>query len=472
MNRKIQTIPLELLKLDQENVRFGGDVALNQREAIELMMSDPEDAKKLLKLAEHIGANGLDPTELQLVIPDESGSYIVVEGNRRLTALKLIQKPDLCPVERLVKRFKSIHDGLNGQFPREIECGVVPSRESSDKWVELKHTGMNQGVGRVNWDSNIRDERRARQTGVESIGRQVRNIVRNNPKIFSEETIKDIFEIDVTTLTRLFSSKPAQDIFQLKVVNKYLEAQVSLQFIAPSLEFAINLFSNEGYNVNDVRNDDDRKRFLSHIPPELDPKKLAISASEVDKSSKKVDSSAKKKSDTADSKEKNNQTSDKQRTRARPTTKARKYLLPWSLNIDNSRINDVYRELRKDLLVDKCPNATAITFRVFIEVSCDAYIEGQKEQGIDVKRVDNKKPISQHDKLSSKVVAVAHHLEELGLLSKDAAKAVKKRADSKDKIGSVDHFNQFIHSSSSAPLPSELKDIASEYRPFLEAIWK
>ena len=94
MMRDIRVIPLDKIKLDQENVRFGNDVAQNQREAIKLMLSAPEDAKKLLRLAEHIAEHGLDPTELQLVTPDDDGNFIVLEGNRRLTALKLLQRPD------------------------------------------------------------------------------------------------------------------------------------------------------------------------------------------------------------------------------------------------------------------------------------------------------------------------------------------------------------------------------------------
>lgn len=105
MKRVIKSIPLDLIKLDQDNVRFGGDVAQSQREAIELIMADPDDGKKLLRLANHIAENGLDPTELQLVTPDGDSNYVVLEGNRRLTALKLLQKPDLCPDEKLLKGF-------------------------------------------------------------------------------------------------------------------------------------------------------------------------------------------------------------------------------------------------------------------------------------------------------------------------------------------------------------------------------
>ncbi|MFD2016915.1 hypothetical protein ACFSJQ_17850 [Vibrio olivae] len=146
-------------------------------------------------------------------------------------------------------------------------------------WVELKHTGQNNGVGRVNWSSDIRDEVRARATGVESIGRQVRTLVSDNPNIFDPKTINNIKKIPVTTLTRLFSSSPAQNAFKLQVENKNLVPAVPLENIAPSIEFAISMFVQEGYNVNDIRGDKDRRLFIGHIPPELLPKKDPIPTS-------------------------------------------------------------------------------------------------------------------------------------------------------------------------------------------------
>lgn len=503
MQGEMKSLPLSITLLDQENVRFGGDVAQSQREAIDLMMADPVDAKKIYKLADHIADNGLDPTELQLVMPDDEGNYIVLEGNRRLTALKLLQKPDLCPDEKLARDFVKAHKKIQDKFPSEIICSVVPSRDEGSKWVELKHTGENGGVGRVNWDSNIRDEVRARKTGVETIGRQIRNLVRDNPGVFSSKTISDVMFIPVTTLTRLFSSTPAQNAFQLKVENKLIVPKVELKFIAPSVEFSINLFRNEGYNVNDIRNDEDRRNFLSHIPPEYDPVKLSkndtnipdsgeapysghssspshnsaghTGAGSPDPSNASTGSSGASHdgSPSGDSDPSADPTSDDtiKKPRAKPSSRARKYLLNWPLNITNRRINAIYRELRQILEVDKCPNAVAIAFRVFIEVTCDDYVDQQKKLNRSVDRVDNNKPLNNDDKLSIKVAAVVKDLESTGLIAKPVARAIAKRATSKDNVGSVDHFNQFVHSSASAPLPSELKDIADEYRPMLEAIW-
>ncbi|MBS5845146.1 ParB/Srx family N-terminal domain-containing protein [Pseudomonas sp. Choline-02u-1] len=505
MSRDIRSIPLDLIKLDQENVRFGNDVAQNQREAIDLLMADPDDARKLLKLAQHIAENGFDPTELQLVTPDGVGSFIVLEGNRRLTAVKLLQKPDLCPVEKLFKGFMTAHNQLGFDLPQELQCSVVSSRAEGDMWIELKHTGQNNGVGRVGWDSDIRDERRARQTGVESIGRQVRNLVKDNPQVFSPKSIADVYLIPVTTLTRLFSSAPAQKTFQLRVENKELTPLLPLEFIAPSVEFALDMFVSEGYNVNDIRSDDNRMRFVTHIPPELLPQKLfsgslrppsAGAPQSPNAPLAPIDPEAGLSTGLpqspvppvggaaapnpaggvsgAPASPAQPAVPVKPGIRAKPLSRARKFLVPWSLDIPNNRINAIYRDLRKTLVVDDCPNAVAVTFRVFLEVSCDDFILRQTQLNDPVLRIDTQRPVKDGmggDKLSMKIQSIAKHLESSGGLATPASKAIFKRATSFDSVGSVDHFNLFVHSSASAPVPSELKDIADEYRPLLEAIW-
>lgn len=501
MKRDIRVISLDKVKLDQENVRFGNDVAQNQREAIKLMLADPDDAKKILRLAEHIVEHGLDPTELQLVTPDEEGNFIVLEGNRRLTALKLLQRPDLCPTERGYKGFLKAHNNLADGVPDDLQCSVVPTRADGDIWIELKHTGENRGVGRVNWDSDIRDERRARQTGIDSIGRQLRNLVNDNQHIFSQKAALDCLEVDVTTLTRIFQSTTGQNLFRLKVENKTLTPQLPLEHIAPSVEFILDMFSAHGYNVNDVRADTDRIKTFGHIPHEILPDKLAEAAKGKakpsplpgtdngtggnshggkDGSSDTTRDGPNKAGPTADPTggDKNDQRKPEVEKepgiRAKPQQRARKYLLPWSFSIPNSRINAIYRELRSVLKVDDCPNATAVTFRVFLEITCDEYIKQKKDAGTPIIRWDTQKEVrggAEGDKLATKVQAVIKYLQTEKLVATGPAKAIFKRAGSFDQPGSIDHFNLFVHSAHGAPMPSELKDVAEEYRPLFEAIW-
>lgn len=586
MMRDIRVIPLDKIKLDKENVRFGNDVAESQLEAIKLMLSDPEDAKKILRLAEHIVQHGLDPTELQLVMPDEEGNFVVLEGNRRLTALKLLQRPDLCPADRSYKGFLRAHNKLPDGIPQYLQCSVVPDRASGDMWIELKHTGENRGVGRVGWNSDIRDERRARTTGIQSIGRQIRNLIKDNPDHFSAKAAIDCIEIDVTTLTRIFSSAYAQATFYLKIENKILTPQLPLEHIAPAVEFMLDMFISLEYNVNDVRSEADRVRTIGQVPEEYlahnvaeaaklknqpvqpaanspesagtpdpnspvqtpglntapgaethtaqDPNSIPIptpaptpaatptqeptpaTAVTPSNGTGQLAGSGQVTNDGHDNAgtpingdipnsgvngtngaanpnsagaEAGNQETPKpggtananpeppkdQGIRAKPQARARKYLIAWSLSISNARINAIYRELRSILIVDECPNATAITFRVFMETTCDDYIQRKKDAGDPVKRWDTGQELrggGNGDKLSQKIQSVVKHLEGEKLLATPAAKAIIKRATSYDQTGSVDHLNLFVHGTHSLPLASELKDIAVEYRPLMEAIWR
>jgi hypothetical protein len=488
MRPEIKRISLNLIRLDQENVRFGGDVADNEREAIQLLMADSDDARKIYRLAEHIAQNGLDPTELQLLAPDGDGRYIVLEGNRRLTALKLLQKPDLCPDSRLARSFFELHEGIGGSLPEEIDCSIVTSREDGNMWIELKHTGENRGIGRVGWDSDIRDERRARQTGVESIGRQIRNLIRSEESLFSEDTRQGVSRIPVTTLTRLFASRVAQDAFQLQVVGRKLMPKLEMELIAPSLEYAISLFVESGYNVNDIKSASDRENFIGKISEELLPLNLKSRSSasgsvqnqggsSTESSNNSEETSGMERSDGNESFSASTSSGTGSgayggKARARASIRQRKYIFPWPLNIDNPRINEIYRDLRSKLLVEKCPNSVSIVFRVFIEVSCDHYLKKQNENGVDIFRLDNKKPLVESASLSQKIASISEYLFSQSIIDKSENKAIRKRATSSDSIGSVDHLNQFVHSSASQPIPSELNDLALDYKPLLEAIWK
>ncbi len=56
-----------------------------------------EQGRKLIVLAQDIAAIGLSPFDLPMVVDAEDGNqnYVVMEGNRRLTAIQLMLDPEL-----------------------------------------------------------------------------------------------------------------------------------------------------------------------------------------------------------------------------------------------------------------------------------------------------------------------------------------------------------------------------------------
>jgi hypothetical protein len=84
------------LAVDNENPRIA-DEGLAQREAMRVVAAEDE-GKLLLSLAEDIvDQRQLDPSTLPIIIPstDKPGRYIVLEGNRRLVAIRALENPEV-----------------------------------------------------------------------------------------------------------------------------------------------------------------------------------------------------------------------------------------------------------------------------------------------------------------------------------------------------------------------------------------
>jgi hypothetical protein len=88
-------IGLDELLVNPENYRF--DPVRNQQEAMLTMLRSQKD--KILKLARNIAQRGLHPARRLVVKEVDGGKYVIREGNRRFTALKLMTDPDELPDE-------------------------------------------------------------------------------------------------------------------------------------------------------------------------------------------------------------------------------------------------------------------------------------------------------------------------------------------------------------------------------------
>ena len=91
------------LSLDSQNPRipeFGGAPTVRQ---IIAALIEYEDVLELAKSIVQFG--GLYPSEA-LICVEENGEKVIVEGNRRLAALKLLDSPDVAP-EGYVAKFRA-----------------------------------------------------------------------------------------------------------------------------------------------------------------------------------------------------------------------------------------------------------------------------------------------------------------------------------------------------------------------------
>ncbi len=137
------------LLVNSENPRF--NPVKHQTEAINAMIEDQGD--KLIALAQHILEFGLNPTDIPLVYPHEK-QWLVLEGNRRITALKLANEPNLVPEQypKIKRAFQQLNAVFDSALFENIPCVTTQDRDLANEWIRLKHTGQNDGAGTVGWD--------------------------------------------------------------------------------------------------------------------------------------------------------------------------------------------------------------------------------------------------------------------------------------------------------------------------------
>jgi len=130
------------LSLDQANPRFGLSHADTEAEALEILA----ETANLKELWDSIAERGYEPFE-PLVAMEEGGRLIVLEGNRRLAAVKLLLDPDLLnkdAARRRVPRLPAEKLATCEQLP----VIIVASREEAAGYIGFKHVN-----GPARWSS-------------------------------------------------------------------------------------------------------------------------------------------------------------------------------------------------------------------------------------------------------------------------------------------------------------------------------
>ena len=146
-------IPVANLLIDEHNPRLS-TVDAGQRTSLHDLAK--HETTKLLSLAESIAKRGLSPAELPIVRPDatQRGRYIVLEGNRRLCALQILENPlilgdSVSP--SMMKRFNAASKEYLRSPIAKVLCSVIPEEDTSRYWIRLRHTGENNGAGVASW---------------------------------------------------------------------------------------------------------------------------------------------------------------------------------------------------------------------------------------------------------------------------------------------------------------------------------
>ena len=136
---EFDVLDIELLEFDKENPRLPTSVRGADDSIILNYLATKTSIENLMS---SIGENGFFLGEAIVVIPGESGKFTVIEGNRRLAALKLLGDPTL-----VGRRSVSRAAQEAAHKPNEVPVYMVQSREDTLQYLGFRHIS---GVQR--WD--------------------------------------------------------------------------------------------------------------------------------------------------------------------------------------------------------------------------------------------------------------------------------------------------------------------------------
>ena len=150
-----------------------------------------------------------------------------------------------------------------------------------------------------------------------------------------------------------------------------------------------------------------------------------------------------------------------------PKSTSRKHLIPddFELVIEQTKINNIFRELRDDLVLDNSrkattPNAVAVLFRVFLEVSLYHYLD---KKGM---KMPPKSTITQM------ITKVADYMETENIASKKQLKAIRITSSKTKDVLHIDRLHEYVHTDTIHPNSDGLKARWDNLQEFFEILWK
>ncbi|MBX7109549.1 MAG: ParB/Srx family N-terminal domain-containing protein [Chitinophagales bacterium] len=134
-------VEIENLKLDHSNPRLPERLkGASDKEVLNWMLSDAT----LIDLMASISENGFFSGEPIIVIPDNK-TYIVIEGNRRLAAIKLLTNPGLAIISPKAVESLSNDAKEKNHIPHKLWVYVVSERKEVENYLAFRHvTGVKQ----------------------------------------------------------------------------------------------------------------------------------------------------------------------------------------------------------------------------------------------------------------------------------------------------------------------------------------
>ncbi|SCM70016.1 ParB/Srx family N-terminal domain-containing protein [Desulfovibrio sp. 86] len=452
----LPNIPVSNIQLDTNNFRIG--TAANQRDCIGLMFVDKR-AEHMIALAKDIAERGLSPNPI-VVVKNDKGGFTVKDGNRRVTALKLLNNPSEAP-DNYKATFSALSENANAIISESINC-YLTDEDTALSFMELSHLGFQGGIGQIKWGSNEKDNLNEFK-GVKLQNNVARAVLTYLKSIGIPETDN----IKITIFQRLFQDKDVRDLIGIEWENEILSFSADEESVANILTEIFLDFTERGSTTLKIFTDKDRLKYINELfargVPKPKPADTEVGSSSKQNTSEQGELAGTSESNGAVKASKPLHAPDNAACPAAKPSWDRKNLIPkrCRLGIPKSatKASNIAHELSHGIEVKKAPNAAAVLLRLLIEFSIDNYISNH-----DIAVPKDK------DKLYFKASKVAEDLSKGSYINQKEFENLNKLSQN-DAIFSAHTLNAWVHHSHYSPDPQTLCTFWENIEKFISLCW-
>ena len=467
-------IDVTLLNLDLQNPRLGPTVS-DQIEAL-CKMATAQEERKFLALVEHIHEHGLNPAESFIATRGSENTYIVLDGNRRLTAIRALESPATFQnaiSHSTYSRLKQLHETYVVSPISVVSCIVFETRQAADTWIRLAHDGESEGAGRVRWSSQQRHRYNVSRSSARTnpITLQVLQFVSESGSMnadTSEKYRNGSFPMSI--LERLLGTTEVCLMLGIEKRKNKVFGRYPMHELTKGLGEIVNAIGSKEIQTKHVFTKAKRIEYVYSLsssarPDENTKLDTAILLADI------IKNGSEREQDVSNRESDNSvEVSDEivlpdrthERIRQDRHSNTRNNLIPEStaLEIPVVRVKDIMVEL-KWLRLNTTPNAIAVLFRTFLELSVDAYVENHSIRGL-----------NDRSSLKKKVEAVSIYLEDNNIMSRNQLLPLRRAVSTDTDLNSVRTFHSFVHNRVHSPGREDLCAMWNSFELFFEKIWE
>jgi len=469
--RTTKSVPT--LHLDAKNPRLGRKKSgRSQQEIIKYLY----EHDRAFDVAESIALRGYFPIESLLAV-EEQGKLVVVEGNRRLAALKGLHNPDLLDAPLRGKLQALRNRMIDQEILTAVPIVIARNRRATDKTVAGRHIGQPVKAWQAEDRATFIMEKLDEGYSVDELRDELNFTLADIQKAKTTRAIADVARaLPVTdekarealaserpaifsTIGRIFDSTYARKKLFLESDTEHgFVARTSKREIEKALTRIVSDIASGKETSRTLNNEDAIKDYFSKRFPKSDlPAKKQRTTSPSQITGTKA--GAPKGKTTAGSKPK-------------PPSRPPTTVLPKNFKpkFGGKRILSIADELRR-MKREDYPNGGAVLLRVFLELGIRDYLERTGAYEPLCRRLKDKKKLPHgHPQMKDLVAEVLKDFKKR-LPKHESDLATKAFQSNPSARFSISELHSFVHSPQDMPTAHDLEQFWERVSPAMEMLF-